>query len=192
MIENQVLDALHRIPFDAIELEFRLGSTHRTFVAGISEDAWTKALTHCENLEDAWTRIDPMTTTTDIIQGDYRVVQETETAIFKTKVLNIDVSDTTRLSVSSEQHYTGNRHLLHPTSKSFRREKSRTSFHTSEGFRIDFTKVLSLKDMDEDRFTFEIEVELADKTVLLRKPLDWVLHHMSKRIQDVLHASLLR
>jgi hypothetical protein len=57
MSDIQILDSLHQIPYDTIELEFRLGKKNKRhmFVAGTSEEEWSRAIKYCEQKQNYWT-----------------------------------------------------------------------------------------------------------------------------------------
>jgi len=168
-----VLNSLHHIPFKHMEIEFRAGTFRKKqFIPGVSPPLYDAIHTKLQK---------GMTFTTEhiteTIHGDYRVRQGGG-ALRKVKLFSQDFPDQgSRLSVASEAEVPLIDHFTrYSNGHTFKRQKDRTTFQVPGGiWKIDMTKVLSLKDKDEDRYTYEIEVELADHAMLLIVPIQVLL-----------------
>jgi hypothetical protein len=173
-----VLKAIHHVPVGQVEIEFRAGVFRKkNFTPGVAPavfDAIHTRLTQkmeytCEQ-------------TTDTIYGGYRM-REGGAIMQKVKLLSQDFYpreespvEGVRLSVASEVDVPPIDHFMPSTKHKFQRHKDRTSFNVPGGaWRIDLTRVLSLQDKDEDRYTYEVEVELADHSRLLIVPMPVLL-----------------
>jgi len=166
-----VLNSIHHVPFEQVEIEFRAGVFRKNqFAPGISPSIFDTI--HAKlSQEMVFTNQHIIET----IHGDYRMRQGGD-AMRKIKLFYQDFPEQGyRMSVASEttvpliDHFTKYNH-------SFKRQKDRTTFQVPGGtWKIDMTKVLSLQDKDEDRYTHEIEVELVDHTRMLIVPIQVLL-----------------
>lgn len=165
-----VLNSIHRVPLGQVEIEFRAGVFRKNhFSAGIEPSLFDAIYT---GLTQTMTFVREHITET--IHGEYRVRQGG--AMRKIKLFSQDFPDQGyRLSIASETDVPLIDHFVR-YNRSFQRQKDRTTFQVPGGmWKIDMTKVLSLEDKDEDRYTYELEVELIDHTKLLIIPLQALL-----------------
>jgi len=170
---------------DTMELEWRLGTTTGAggpFKPGTSRESFDKIMGLMQSSTISGTRVD--TETVERISKDrVRYSMPSGTYIKKTPVMNalispgIRVSAATELAVSPETFH---------DAAAFTRRKSRTSY-TYKCFRYDLTRVTSNHpdDLDSEDQTYEIEVELVDKSYVFKYELAYLLDFGTHLITDL-------
>jgi hypothetical protein len=175
-----VLKCIHHVPVGQVEIEFRAGTFRKkNFTPGVGVDIFD-SIHRRLSMEMNPTNEQ----TVDTIYGEYRVCQGGD-VLQKIKLFSQDFfehnddhrAQGVRLSVASELDVPRIASFVSPPTKhKFERHKDRTTFRQPGGaWKVDLTKVLSLEDKDQDMYSFEIEVELEDRSRLLTVPLHALL-----------------
>lgn len=177
-----VFGVLKKYGHQRLELEFRLG--HRLagkFVPGVVESSWVAL----KNTLDNSPHFDVVITKTRelICDGGGKYVISVDPAeraphwMYKKRILDRDVDTGTawsgRMSVSIEETEAA---PGPPAKHSFERCKERWSF-VHKCWSIDLTRVQSNlpHQLDNDGWSYEVEVELKDATELFARPLEHIL-----------------
>lgn len=181
VLVRHIKSAIVTYGHDCIELEWRLGHRQGRFRPGVGVDAWRR-LQHALDTSPHFQR-----SFTDTVErmGDAPGVKcitdltsgGGETWMHKQRLADVDDDSlgpwSVRASVSLEEPDAA------PAIKAFlkyERKKQRWSYR-HRCWRIDLTRVSSNLpcQLDEDRETHEVEIELADQDVLFEKPVDYVV-----------------
>jgi hypothetical protein len=172
-----LFNAIRHVPYNRLEVEFRVGFFEKKrFVPGVEPDTFESLLQKFLLRDDFTSSREHIVET---IHGEYRVKQDS-TITKKVKLWSRDFhQDGIRLAVASELQVPQINHFVQTNSKhAFQRQKERTSFvFPDQIWRLDFTKVLSLQDKDNDRYTYEIELELIQNEQLFLVPWEYLVNH---------------
>lgn len=180
-----LLQATRHVPFNHLEVEFRVGVfENKRFLPGVTPEQFDTLLAQLLARSDLLSSREHVVET---IHGEYRVRQDS-TITKKTKLWSHDFNaEGIRLAVASEMQVPQINHFVQTNSNhAFQRQKERTSFvFPDQTWRLDMTRVLSLQDKDNDRYTHEIELELIRPDQLLIVPLEHLLSHAKNMLLTV-------
>lgn len=164
-----------------LELEWRLGHLQGTFRPGVGADAWRR-LQHALDASPAFTKsfaetVEHMGDGAPGLKRIHDVATEETSWMLKKRLADVDADArgpwSVRASVSMEEAEPA---PPSPPPLPYERRKQRWSY-AHECWRVDLTRVRGNlpSQADEDRDTYEVELELADTGVLFERTLDWVL-----------------
>ncbi len=187
--EDVVLGAITKGGIETLELEWRLGRHGaRGFQAGISEDAWTKLW---NELNASGKPCVDSKVTERVISGT-KLVTTRDAAWWKQKTKLFDFEDPpyVRVSGSAEtmEQIPPGAPLPPVTAGGFSRYKERRSYQ-HHCWSIDLTKVSSTTDIDCDKWTFEVEIELVNKEELFTRPVENILEWGNQVALDMLQLA---
>ena len=189
-------DSVFRNGPEGVEIEFRLGRrVGANFEAGVPEQAW---LAIKERL-DASQFAQSYKETRELQDDTGKYVADVSGAeqpywMHKTKLHAVDLDTgsawVVRAAIALEAV---ERPAMEPHAPTFSRHKKRWKY-AHECWTFDLTRVRSNcpDQLDSDTDIFEVEVELADTSVLFRRPLDNVLQWGWQLIGDCFDMSGLR
>jgi hypothetical protein len=171
---KSLASTLHQHDFRGVELEFRVGiHTSSGFHANIPKNVWTAAKDKLGPAEEVIT-IDRYVSSR---QGESSRHVQTGASTFwehKKKIANEVTPTPGRFAVRSSLALETKENGKPPNSFVLQRKKHRTSF-PSGPWRIDFTRVETIPNKDDNEETYELEVELADLGYLFEKELNLIL-----------------
>lgn len=204
-VRHAVAGTLRQYGRDRLELEFRLGRQLRgTFVPGVSEAGWQRlrsTLDRCTKMKRHYTE------TREFISANAeKFVQPVEPEgtgawMFKKRLHNLDVDmgvlGCCRASISLEESGgpsggpSGSQasrptHHTPPPDAKFVRHKRRWSYRY-KCWSVDVTSVNSNlpHQLDDDRVSHEVELELVDTTVLFSMPLETLIEWGLRLARDM-------
>jgi hypothetical protein len=171
---KSLASTLHGHDFRGLELEFRVGiQTSSGFHANIPKVVWAAAKEKMGTAEEVIT-IDRYVSSR---QGESsRHVQSGTCAYFehKKKIANDVTLTQGRFAIRSSLALESKEDRNPPNSFVLQRKKRRTSFMNGP-WRIDFTRVETIPNKDDNEETYELEVELADLGYLFEQELHLVI-----------------
>jgi hypothetical protein len=187
--EDVVLGAITNGGIESFELEWRLGRHGpHGFQPGIPEDAWMKLW---NTLNGTGKRCLDTKVTERVISGT-KLVTTMEGALWKQKTRLFDFEDPPHVRISgsteNEQPIPPGSPLPGPASGGFSRYKERRSYQ-HQCWSIDLTKVSSSTDIDCDKWTYEVEIELKDTEELFTRPVENVLQWGNQLAFDMLRLA---
>lgn len=192
--EDIVLGAITNGGIETLELEWRLGRHGpHGFQPGVSEDAWMQLW---NALNATGKRCLDSKVTERVISGTKWVAESQGNSTgtwtkHKTRLFDFEDPPYIRISGSTEivQPIPEGTPMPSQRGGGFSRYKERRSYEY-ECWSIDLTKVSTTTDIDCDKWTYEVEIELMDKEQLFTRPigniLQWgnqIAHEMLKLAQ---------
>lgn len=180
-----LFNTIRHVPYNQLEVEFRAGLFEKKrFVPGIDQGKFETLLQKLLTRNDLYSTKEHIVET---IHGEYRIKQDSS-ILKKVKLWCHDfIDEGLRLAIASEIQVPRIQHFIPENKHSFQRQKERISFVSPEQiWRLDFTKVLSLQDKDEDRYSYEIELELIRHEQLFIVPVEHLLAQAKAHILHVL------
>lgn len=183
-LEKHMWTAVRTYGHSRIELEWRLGHRQAGFRPGVDVGAWTRLQTVLDGsaaFQKTFTE-----TTERMNNAGVKCIHDCATGaeswMCKKRLADVDVDTdqawSVRASVSLEESLekNGDAPAGATADMKYERRKQRWSY-AHKCWRVDLTRVRGNLPMhlDEDRDTYEVELELADTGVLFERSLDWVL-----------------
>jgi hypothetical protein len=168
-----------------LELEFRIGIPGKRFTSCVGEARWNRLKKH---LGDGGARIatcEKIVTNPDGTSSKYVTGDGEPHWIHKQRVCDEDAQRRpwcVRTSLSVELKETG------PPPKTWQRvrNKDRLTYDVAP-WKIDITRVSSLPVVDLDNeHSYEVEIELADRTEFFAREIDEILHRGSAVADDMI------
>jgi hypothetical protein len=189
--EDIVLRAITNGGIETLELEWRLGRHGpQGFQPGIPEEAWMQLW---KALNDTGKGYIDSKVTERVISGT-KLVTNRERGMWtkhKTRLFDFEDPPFLRVSGSAENIQPIPEGTPVPSQGGFARYKERRSYQ-HECWSIDLTKVSTTTDIDCDKWTYEVEIELLDKEQLFVRPIGNILQWGNQIANDMLHlASVL-
>lgn len=185
--EEALLRAITENGVETLELEWRLGHHGpHGFRPGLPEDAWTK-LWHALNATGK--RFRDTTVSERVISGTKLVTSGTQAFWkHKTRLFDFEQPPRIRISGSTENMQPIPEGTPLPAGGGYTRHKQRRSYEHG-CWTIDLTKVATTADIDCDKYTYEVEIELANTEELFLRPVESVYEWGDELANDMLELA---
>lgn len=178
-LEQHMRRAVTTYGHDRIELEWRLGHRQGNFRPGVGTDAWRR-LQHALDTSPHFqkTFVETVEKLGDVpgVKCIHHVASQEDVWMHKKRLADVDAESDSAWSIRASVSLEELEEHPAPGQLKYERRKRRWSYR-HKCWSIDLTQVCSNlpHDLDEDRETHEVEVELVDQGVLFERPVAYIV-----------------